>query len=112
MNAYVQPLVDRYISHIDERLQAIGFGGKFYIMTSGGGVATAERAMKLPISTILSGPAGGVAAAIFIAGVLVGADSMSRGVAVPTYIADVSVAVSLVSMLVATLFARYRLRWT
>jgi general nucleoside transport system permease protein len=56
-------------------------------------------------------PLGVVAAAIFVAGVLVGADSMSRGVAVPTYIADVIVAVSLVSMLVATLFARYRPRW-
>jgi simple sugar transport system permease protein len=55
-------------------------------------------------------PLGVIAAAIFIAGVLVGADSMSRGVAVPTYIADVIVAVSLVSMLVATLFARYRVR--
>jgi general nucleoside transport system permease protein len=55
-------------------------------------------------------PLGVVAAAIFVAGVLVGADSMSRGVAVPTYIADVIVAVALISMLVATLFARYRLR--
>ena len=44
-------------------------------------------------------------------GVLVGADSMSRGVAVPTYIAEVIVAISLLSMLVATAFARYRLRW-
>ena len=56
-------------------------------------------------------PLGVVAAAVFVAGVLVGADSMSRGVAVPTYIADVIVAVSLLSMLVATLFARYRVRW-
>lgn len=56
-------------------------------------------------------PLGVVAAAIFVAGVLVGADSMSRGAAVPTYIADVIVAVSLLSMLVATAFARYRLRW-
>jgi ABC-type uncharacterized transport system permease subunit len=56
-------------------------------------------------------PLGVVAAAIFVAGVLVGADSMSRGVAVPTYIADVIVAISLLSMLVATAFARYRLRW-
>ena len=55
-------------------------------------------------------PLGVIAVAIFIAGVLVGADSMSRGVAVPTYIADVIVAVSLISMLVATLFARYRIR--
>jgi len=56
-------------------------------------------------------PLGIVAAAIFVAGVLVGADSMSRGVAVPTYIAEVIVAISLLSMLVATAFARYRLRW-
>jgi len=55
-------------------------------------------------------PLGVVAAAIFVAGVLVGADSMSRGVAVPTYIADVIVAIALLSMLVATAFARYRLR--
>ncbi len=55
-------------------------------------------------------PLGVLVAALFVAGVLVGADSMSRGVAVPTYIADVIVAVSLVSMLVATLFVRYRLR--
>ena len=56
-------------------------------------------------------PLAVVGAAIFVAGVLVGADSMSRGVAVPTYIADVIVAISLLSMLVATAFARYRLRW-
>jgi len=56
-------------------------------------------------------PLGVVAAAVFVAGVLVGADSMSRGVAVPTYIAEVIVAISLLSMLVATAFARYRLRW-
>jgi len=56
-------------------------------------------------------PIGVVAASIFVAGVLVGADSMSRGVAVPTYIADVIVAISLLSMLVATAFGRYRLRW-
>jgi simple sugar transport system permease protein len=56
-------------------------------------------------------PLGVVAAAVFVAGVLVGADSMSRAVAVPTYIAEVIVAISLLSMLVATAFVRYRLRW-
>ncbi len=55
-------------------------------------------------------PLGVVAAAVFVAGVLVGADSMSRAVAVPTYIADVIVAVALLSMLAATVAARYRLR--
>jgi len=55
-------------------------------------------------------PLGVVAAAVFVAGVLVGADSMSRAASVPTYIADVIVATALLSMLVATVFARYRLR--
>ena len=56
-------------------------------------------------------PLGVIAAAVFVAGVLVGADSMSRAVAVPTYIADVIVAFALIAMLVATLAVRYRVRW-
>ncbi len=56
-------------------------------------------------------PLGVVAAAVFVAGILVGADSMSRAVNVPTYIADVIVSVSLLSMLVAGLLAHYRVVW-
>ena len=56
-------------------------------------------------------PLGVVAAAVFVAGILVGADSMGRAVAVPTYIADVIVAVSLITMLIATLLTQYRVRW-
>lgn len=54
-------------------------------------------------------PLGVLAAAVFVAGVLVGADTMSRAVGVPTYIADVIVAASLISVLVATLMTQYRL---
>ena len=54
-------------------------------------------------------PLGVVAAAVFVAGMLVGADTMSRAVGVPTYIADVIVAASLISVLVATLLTQYRL---
>jgi general nucleoside transport system permease protein len=57
-------------------------------------------------------PLGVVAAAVFVAGLLVGADSMSRAVNVPTYIADVIVAVALIAVLVSGLFSQYRLRWT
>ena len=56
-------------------------------------------------------PLGVVAAAVFVAGMLVGADSMSRAVAVPTYIADVIVAISLITMLVATMLTQYRVKW-
>ncbi|RYF74026.1 MAG: ABC transporter permease [Comamonadaceae bacterium] len=55
-------------------------------------------------------PLGVVAASVFVAGVLVGADSMSRAVGVPTYIADVIVATALISVLVATLLAQYRVK--
>ena len=55
-------------------------------------------------------PLGVLAASVFVAGVLVGADSMSRAVNVPTYIADVIVAASLICVLVATLFTQYRLK--
>jgi len=56
-------------------------------------------------------PVGVVFAAIFIAGVLVGADSMSRAIGVPTYLADVIVAISLVSMLISVMLAEYKLLW-
>jgi general nucleoside transport system permease protein len=53
-----------------------------------------------------------VLASIAVAGLIVGGDSMSRVVGVPTYITDVVVAVALLSVLPATLFARYRVRWS
>jgi general nucleoside transport system permease protein len=56
-------------------------------------------------------PLGVLAASVFIAGVLVGADSMSRAITVPTYLADVIVATSLLSVLVATLLTQYKIRW-
>ncbi len=55
-------------------------------------------------------PLGVVVAAVFVAGLFVGADAMSRAVTVPSYIADVIVAVSLLCMLVAILLVRYRWR--
>ena len=56
-------------------------------------------------------PLGVMAASVFVAGVLVGADSMSRAVGVPTFIADVIVATALISVLVATLLTQYRVRF-
>ncbi|MGE0799534.1 MAG: ABC transporter permease [Lautropia sp.] len=66
-----------------------------------GGIVIAMLAGLSPLRVVV--------AAIFVAGVLVGADSMSRVVGVPNYIADVIVAVSLLAMLVASLLVQYRL---
>ena len=55
-------------------------------------------------------PLAVVAASVGVAAVLVGADSMSRAVGVPTYLADAVVASALLAVLVASMLARYRLR--
>ncbi|MBK6465554.1 MAG: ABC transporter permease [Rhodobacter sp.] len=55
-------------------------------------------------------PMGVVAAAIFVATVFVGADAMSRATGVPSFIADVIMSVSFLTMLTALLFTTYRLR--
>jgi len=56
-------------------------------------------------------PVGVVAAAIFVAGVFVGADAMSRSAGVPSYIAQVMVATALLTMVVAIMLTRFRVRW-
>ena len=56
-------------------------------------------------------PLGVVASAIFVAGIFVGADAMSRAAEVPSYIADVMVATALLTMVTAILLSRFRVRW-
>ena len=56
-------------------------------------------------------PLGVVLAAIFVAGIFVGADAMSRAANVPSYIAQVMVASSLLTMVTAMMLMRYRIRW-
>jgi simple sugar transport system permease protein len=53
---------------------------------------------------------GVIGAALFSAVMFVGADSMSRALAIPSYIADVTVALSLLTMLVAVFLTQYRVR--
>ncbi|MEI4473759.1 ABC transporter permease [Frigidibacter sp. MR17.24] len=55
-------------------------------------------------------PLGVVAAALFVAAISVGADSMSRAAGVPTYIADMLLAAALLAMVLALMLTRYRVR--
>ncbi len=70
LNAYIGPLMGRYLTRLKEGLQTKGFARDLYIMTSNGGVSTSERAKELPVATVLSGPAGGVAAAAHLGSIL------------------------------------------
>ena len=66
-NAYVQPKMSRYLTALDEALQARGFACPFLLMTSGGGLTDLATAVKFPIRLVESGPAGGAILAARIA---------------------------------------------
>ena len=61
-NAYLGPVLDRYLSALAERLEAFGYGGPLLIMHSGGGVMSVEAAREIPARICQSGPAAGVMA--------------------------------------------------
>ena len=58
-NAYVQPLMSRYLEALAVELAARGLACPFLMMTSGGGLTTLETAARFPIRLVESGPAGG-----------------------------------------------------
>ncbi len=66
-NAYVQPLMRRYLDKLEATLTLLGFTGRLHIMLSGGGVASVRDAKDYPIRLIESGPAAGAMAASFLA---------------------------------------------
>ena len=62
-NVYVQELVEKYLRRLEQRLESLGFGGRFYLMLSSGGIATVETAVRFPVRLLESGPAAGALAA-------------------------------------------------
>ncbi len=64
-NAYVGPVLDRYLSTIESALVEQGFSGRLYIMQSNGGVATPEVVRQRPVAVLNSGPAAGPIAALW-----------------------------------------------
>jgi N-methylhydantoinase A len=66
INAYLQPILARYIAQLDRRLSAAGLATRQkYIMQSNGGMATFAAAARKAVTTVLSGPAGGVTAGAY-----------------------------------------------
>jgi N-methylhydantoinase A len=69
INAYLAPLMGAYLARLERgvRERAARARGRVYVMQSSGGITTAARAAREPVRTILSGPAGGVVAAAWLA---------------------------------------------
>ncbi len=59
-NAYIGPIVRRYIGEIDDHIRGDGFGGSFLIVQSTGGLCEADQAKDHCIHMLESGPAAGV----------------------------------------------------
>ncbi|WP_293857450.1 hydantoinase B/oxoprolinase family protein [uncultured Alsobacter sp.] len=65
-NAYVQPLMDRYVERLENELARRGFTGALRLMHSAGGLVSPAAARAFPIRLLESGPAGGgLATALF-----------------------------------------------
>jgi N-methylhydantoinase A len=60
VNAYVGPIVRRYLTNLEARLTEAGFKGSLFVVLSHGGMAPVEEASRLAAGTVLSGPAGGM----------------------------------------------------
>jgi N-methylhydantoinase A len=80
INAYLAPVMSRYLLRLDQRLRASVAGGgtnradteanrraSFKVMQSNGGAVQSRTAAAAPVHTILSGPAGGVVGAFHVA---------------------------------------------
>ena len=60
VNAFTQPMFDRYLKRLEDGLTSAGFKGRLYIMGSSGGTLTPDTARRFPVRALESGPAAGV----------------------------------------------------
>lgn len=77
VNAYVGPVVRRYLGRVQDELSERGFKGSIGIMHSGGGIESARSVVDRPFQMIESGPAAGVAGAAYFARALGFSDGLS-----------------------------------
>lgn len=67
LNAYVMPVVARYLRKIEEQLDNRGCSSTIQVMRSDAGVMSLDAALERPVNTVLSGPSGGVKGASYLA---------------------------------------------
>lgn len=67
LDAYIKPVLKNYLGRVSGGMEEQGFDGQKYVMNSSGGALTFGLAEAEPIATVLSGPAGGVAGARYVA---------------------------------------------
>ncbi len=66
-NAAVRPIVGNYVSNLRTRLEKEGLKGRLSLLRSDGGLMSSEKAEEHPVNILMSGPAGGVTGALWVA---------------------------------------------
>jgi N-methylhydantoinase A len=76
IDASLKPLVSSYVTQLEKRLEAIGYKGQLSLLTSSGGVVSADELVKKPIFSVDCGPALAPSAGRLIAGTDLGIDNI------------------------------------
>jgi N-methylhydantoinase A len=66
-NSYVRPRVARYVNNLKEKVEQKAESVKLHILRSDGGLASASSSEQFPVNLLMSGPAGGVTGALWVA---------------------------------------------
>jgi N-methylhydantoinase A len=66
-NAAVRPVVSKYVSNLRTKLEDEGLEGKLSLLRSDGGLMSSQKAEEHPVNILMSGPAGGVTGALWVA---------------------------------------------
>jgi len=66
-NASVRPVVSRYVKNLREQLRGMNMQGRIALLRSDGGLMSSEKSEEHPVSLLMSGPAGGVTGALWVA---------------------------------------------
>ena len=66
-NAAVRPLVGRYVRNLRDKLEKIEMSGRLSLLRSDGGLMSSQKSEEHPVSLLMSGPAGGVTGALWVA---------------------------------------------
>ncbi|MDP2726526.1 MAG: hydantoinase/oxoprolinase family protein [Dehalococcoidia bacterium] len=67
LNAFVAPILRKYLSRLEGEMKALGLESVLYVMQSNGGMATSGVARSRPVATLYSGSVAGVMAATYVA---------------------------------------------
>ena len=66
-NESVRPIVGSYVRNLETELRNMGMKGRLSLLRSDGGLMSASKSQEAPVNLLMSGPAGGVTGAVYVA---------------------------------------------